>query len=76
MATVKEIDNKLVKCIHGLYWSTCAICKEKTFEEVQLEKSYITESIEASSAFDYQEPTTLDSAEDDRDYDIDDMQPS
>ena len=59
MAKVIERNENLIKCIHGLFWKSCVICREKTLDEIELEKNFIKKSRESSTAYDYQESNYL-----------------
>ncbi len=69
---MEERETKM-ECIHGMLWTTCALCHEKTQEIVQQDLAYQRDEQRQKLIYDYQEVASeaLDSDED-LAYDLDD----
>lgn len=70
------MSDKFLKCIHGLFWSTCATCSEKTEKDIKAELDFLRQQQLKKLEFDYQDPKELGEHEQDTDYDLDDMRMS
>ena len=47
--------NEMIACIHGLMWQTCALCHEKTEQEIEQDLNYQREEQTQKLIYDYQE---------------------
>mgnify|MGYP007063625052 CR=1 FL=1 len=72
MTEVKETSQtEYVRCLHGLLYQTCMLCREKDVEKVQKEVLAIRNSRIAKSSYEAQGIIETKQDEQDRDYDID-----
>lgn len=63
-----------VRCIHGMIWKTCNLCRDKTEDAVISELNFQKEEQKRKLIYDYQEASQTDTMGDaDLAYDIDDM---
>jgi hypothetical protein len=61
------------KCVHGMIWKTCQLCKDKSESQVLAELQFQLEEQKSKLIYDYQEAVQDMPMDADLAYDIDDM---
>ncbi len=61
------------KCVHGMIWRTCQLCREKSEDQVLADLEFQKEEQKSKLIYDYQEAVQDVPMDADLAYDIDDM---